>query len=921
MQGTEILKKRGKELPEALRGEWADVRDAAWTPLRSEADWRCPSGHKYRMTRSLREAMHAAGQVACPKCAKSVKAPPKVSVGTNVPPSEEVWTGTTAPVDRADAPPAGNPGRVQAVCSGGAEWAFEEVPVGRSPSSGGRHHVLVVDRSGSMAGDVASLRETILKLATVEELRGTVVSLVSYSGDGDVRVHARRVRGLDSTHVAGIQATGLTCASGALRAVADLLATEPVGSAVTVTLHSDGYFNDPSPLAERAACEAIVRRELGLAHRVVFDTVAHRTGSDFTFLAKLANLGGGACAQAAGIRELDAALHRACTAAAWRSAPTRVSAGHRPDAPAGCDYALAVDPAARSVTLSASGVAAPAGARAWRVSKRDASDPKATGPGGTRLALALARGLVGLGRVTEAKRVALGQCLGVLRRHARALTGPEVAAFAAELERLVFDASDADLCLRVPPEPAPVGPTLPEALALLAKHACGVRVFYDGLATRYKRRGLKRVPGRWGGGALVAPRVVAAPRRAGAAGSDGWVDVVSVEQNRQSATVNLTVSQPIELVQAAVVPGAVAVGSTRGVRLGEVAGVSLEGLRQYRSFTLIGDGERCLDALPVRVVDRAAHAALRAVFPELAGKFDPAGCATLDLTRFPLVSGGEPEAPSAADVSRVLRLTVLQRLLAASLRGESPTLAPEQVRALAEVHVTPALYFSPPTCYPWPDLKEAQRAGKVDARLRYSVAFGAAGVLGTDDLYGANEYVQRRFVVDRGGSAVEKPSALDLFTRTDAGAARGWVTPKELSKRVKLGPVDDLTMPVYEAVLAATGLPFGPRQRRPLLALCGLAPERDLTDPAQRADLLRTAEDALEEAWAKLRAATYHVGASGEVPESWGPALTAEYVEGRGYSIPKSARDGLFYAFPGGAVAAVYAREALYSPSWEGSRD
>jgi hypothetical protein len=306
------------------------------------------------------------------------------------------------------------------------------------------------------------------------------------------------------------------------------------------------------------------------------------------------------------------------------------------------------------------------------------------------------------------------------------------------------------------------------------------------------------------------------------------------------------------------------------------------------------------------------------VFPEL-GKFGPTECVTLDLTRFPLVLGGEPEAPRAEDVQRVLRLTVLQRLLAASLRDESPTLAPEQVRALADVHVTPSLYFSPPTCYPWHDMKEAQRAGKVDARLRYSVVFGAAGVFGTDDLYSANEYVQRRFAVERGGSTVEKPTALDVFTRTDV--ASGWVVPRKLSKRVKLGPVDDLTMPVYEAALAATGQPFEQRQRQPLLTLCGHAPERDLTDPTQRADLLRDVEGALEAAWAKLRAATYYVGASGEVPESWGPAMTSDEVAQLGYTIPKSAHDGLFYAPPGGALVAVYAREILYSPSWEGSRD
>ena len=58
---------------------------------------------------------------------------------------------------------------------------------------------------------------------------------------------------LDSTHVGGIQATGLTCASGALRAVADLLATGQVRVVIDRTYPLNeaadalGYVSDPPP--------------------------------------------------------------------------------------------------------------------------------------------------------------------------------------------------------------------------------------------------------------------------------------------------------------------------------------------------------------------------------------------------------------------------------------------------------------------------------------------------------------------------------------------------------------------------------------------------------------------------------------------------------------------------------------------------
>jgi hypothetical protein len=63
---SETLKTKGQPLPTDLVGEWDDKRDAAWTPMRSPAAWKCPQGHRYTLSRAQREAAHVRGEDPCP---------------------------------------------------------------------------------------------------------------------------------------------------------------------------------------------------------------------------------------------------------------------------------------------------------------------------------------------------------------------------------------------------------------------------------------------------------------------------------------------------------------------------------------------------------------------------------------------------------------------------------------------------------------------------------------------------------------------------------------------------------------------------------------------------------------------------------------------------------------------------------------
>src|SRR4051812_13789159 len=115
------------------------------------------------------------------------------------------------------------------------------------------HSILVIDRSGSMSPYMQDLKDTLVKILTLEEYRNfnLLVTLISYSGSGDLTVHFQRspiaeIMGRDSKQIAEIRkirATALTCVSQALKLADSLVRADEL---TAITLHSDGYANDPS---------------------------------------------------------------------------------------------------------------------------------------------------------------------------------------------------------------------------------------------------------------------------------------------------------------------------------------------------------------------------------------------------------------------------------------------------------------------------------------------------------------------------------------------------------------------------------------------------------------------------------------------------------------------------------------------------
>jgi hypothetical protein len=311
----------------------------------------------------------------------------------------------------------------------------------------------------------------------------------------------------------------------------------------------------------------------------------------------------------------------------------------------------------------------------------------------------------------------------------------------------------------------------------------------------------------------------------------------------------------------------------RGTRVPSVQGVNLENLREYRNFTIIGDGELCLESLPCRINSvKLLKEVLRTVGQNSSPEALPLNVRiNLDLD-LPLTRD-EAALPDREFVERALRLTVLHKLLSAAKPEVPSTLSSDQVIELREHHVTPALYYTPPTVSAYTDLKKAQADGLVDVRTSYRVTFGCRGILHAGQLHSASEVLKRRFTLADGGI----PTAQDILTRAAIPK------PPEAIKRLKLGAVDELEMEVYSHPLSVS-IP----------------------------DDLPMIADELNKVRATLRDIVFSVGASGAAPEAWGPALTAEDVEKLGYTVGKAERDGQFYHV-NGVIVSVYSREVPYT--------
>lgn len=773
------------------------------------------------------------------------------------------------------------------------------------------HHVLVVDRSGSMYSDMDDLKAMVEKLLTLQEFNDPMlrVSLISYSSQGDVKLHFARVTVADVmkakspylAEIRAIQATALTCISQGLTMAESILDKSEV---TCISLHTDGFANDSSPAAEGRAIQAAVDK-LKAYPNLFVNTVGYRTWCDYNLLSKIANQLSGSCFQAKSLKQVYEAFHETTSLLTGQMQPAlEVGAGK-------ADYTVFVSRSGKKIlgstdSITVRGLSATDDREALRFYEiKEAAYKKLPGLDDTAAAFAYARTQLAEGNLNAAKYALVSsRATELLNTHSRALVSSDVAAFAGAVEDAVFGKSTA-LQISKAYGLDVTGPSVLQVLGILSKYASSLTVNLKELTSNYKRRGVKRIPGtRKDDGKVEVPTVESRYRE-----DSEWVSVNGFELNRNTATVNMLVSQPIDLYPTK--------GGKKAKKIASVAGVDLDSLKAFNNYTLVSDGVINLGSLLLRTSDKRCHKELKDLHL-VEGAYVPNAEFWIEFGTFPLVDydtnfGGI----SKEEVTNLARLTVLGKILNGMVKGESLSLTGDQIKALKEHYLSPALYFSPPTTTEYADLQDAIAKGLVDTRLSYKIDVGTPSITSVSKLKSGNEYLQRRFTAKFHGKDVGKPT-LDQITLPGTE----WEV-KSLSARTQLDAVDELSYPIYESLLGlgkdkvVVDLLKLTEQEKPANFLKTLrSGDRDdvvaaVTEAGKHVD------NAIEAIYDRIRPLAFYIGATGLIPDGLdAKTMTADqfaaaYPDAKLSKAEKE--EGTFFVLPNGVVITVYVKGEYFS--------
>ena len=778
------------------------------------------------------------------------------------------------------------------------------------------HHIIIVDRSGSMYGDMDPLKTMVEKVLTLSEFNSPSlrVSLLSYSSMGDVKVHFKRelisdVMAANSPfikEIRSIRATCMTCISQSLVEAEKLVQDSETTS---ISLHTDGFANDRSPSSEFRAIQAAVDQIK--KHPCCFvNTIAYRDWCDFGLLSNISNQCSGTCIQARDIKQVYTALYDTTKLVAGAMAPVVEI-----PMPKGGGYALFVSTSAKKVlgaegALTVQGLAPADDKTAYRLFPMSEAEynksmlPVCGDTAPITPVLAYCRALISEGRLNDAKYALVSsRHTELLVQHARALVSTEIAAMASDVETAIFTpkAFTKTASLGLPT----TGPSLLAVLAVLDEYRSSLTVDMKPFTAGYKRRGLKKVSGvRNPDGSLTEPAYETKPKA-----STGFVKVGSFEFNRNTATINVLLFQPVDLIEKAT-----------GNVIPKVAGITLD-LSSFNNYTLVGDGVCNSPEFPIRTTDKRCFKALKDM-GMVTGDFNPDTTYVLPFGKCPLVEYDQDYGIKPTVFPNLLGLQVVSKLLSAVLKSESTKYTPEQVAELKTYLLTSSLYFSPPTTSIHPNLDDAIAKGDVDTRLSYKIELGTPKITNLGKLLSGNAFLQRRFTVKVGGKEVDKPT-LDLALANH----EPWGV-KKLSGKTTLDDVDALCYPIYAEFLGLESNGMAQAQ----LALAGLT-KGEIQDtlssfqsPTNKdkavetlTTTLRKVDDMIDRLFkVEVSPLVFYIGATGLIPESLGAskALTADQIEAKypGIKLAKAEKeDGVFYVLPGDILLTVFIKGEYFT--------
>lgn len=747
------------------------------------------------------------------------------------------------------------------------------------------HHILVVDRSGSMYSDIEALKQSIEQSLAVESMTKdeTLVSLISFSTHGDVTLHwskvsVSKIMELNQPYLnilRGIKATYLTGISQALHMA---LQQVDLGQTTGITLFTDGYANSPSSYEENKNLDAFVLKA-SEAPGLFLNCIGYRDWCDWPRLNAMSNALSGKTLKANSFKDVLSAM---------RDTQTLLSGNVRPSITVQTDkekMVLAINRTTGQVNLATEsitirGASSEDNVEVYSVARspKDMTIPKGLHvleKDSAYLFGALSVGYTNVSDLRAAKELLFASGNKTLwEEHQAAITPSSLTSMLSDLTAWVKAGKNEDYEMGRNTRPKFSLFTLAEEINSLPRNSIGLpsEEFYK----NYRRRSVKKMPGtREEDGTITPPRAELVAKE----GARRYVSGMSF--NDSDASVQLNTHKEMNVKRL-----------SDGQIFREVKFVALDKIRDYRDYTLISSGERNVEVLPLEVYNKQAWEALQKyVRPSEVRDFELGGVIRIPLKRFRM---DVDEAPELSVIQTALenkfRATAMVKAYSAMVnKEEASPYTPEQVEALKELHLTPALYFSAPSTNPYVDRDEAIAKGEIDSYTRYRVNFGTTSILSTGEFRSGNAFLKRRYVTTNSNGEVVKDAKLDTYLQ---GATYSLVT----NSKAKDTAADKIMAREFDSILL-TG--------------------EKLTNEELSATL-KNYKDLLEVSNEIFRPLVMEIGCTGLLPADLGSLFKRyepeEFSTKFGVSLGKDEKEGVFYVEEtSGIVISISPETSWYS--------
>jgi Mg-chelatase subunit ChlD len=790
---------------------------------------------------------------------------------------------------------------------------------GDIPEKSVAHSIIVIDRSGSMYYDLQPLKDTLIKLLTLEEYNNyqLLISLISYASKGDVISHFQRVpiqevMGFNSSYIKAIQqihTAGATCISQSMQLAKSLITP---GEMTAITLHSDGYANDPSANSESNSLTKIAEE---LQHLDVFVNTISYSSADFKLLAKIANTLSGNCIRAGEVKMVYDALYDTVKLLGSSVAPPFAEPLIKD-----YDYQIFVSKSAKKIngstsTLKICGLKADDEGLFYKyqqITPEHYAELDIPIAQTDESVFAFAKANLADGNLNTAKYALASTFDATLTdRHLKALTNAQIADFTEDLERVIFEpdlVKQHEILDRVKVNDRI---SILELIDILEKHRNNITINLKHLQDNYQRKGLKRVEGkRDEDGNLVKPWLKTVFVDGGE-----YVQMGSFAINQNTATINLLVSRKVKLVNV-----------EDDTKIDEVAGILLNDLSSFNNYTIVSDGEINLKSLRIKISNKSLfdlldrHGVIE-IDNSPASEFDFRSEYDLILANLPLV----PLTGSATNLNglfeELAKIKVIASILSAHLKEVSAAYTPTQIEELKRHYLSKSLYLNFPTTTEYTDLKLAIANGSVDSRVSYKIDIGSKNILNFSKFHSANKFLDRLYeVFDREtGAKLDKPT-FDAIV--DLPVSYGH---KTVSARTKITKVDDLMKSIFDDFLGLTqnGIINAILTKVGADNLVEILQAKSQQQPVDRSTFIA----ALASTHQKLEAHAEHIyrsqisplvfyiGSTGLMPdEMTAKALTAEQIGAKYPSLQfsKDEQEGMFFEVED-SIVSVYTQNEYFT--------